>query len=64
MKKVRKTIKPFIYDLNQILYDCTMEVISRFKELNLVDRMHKELWMKVHNIGEEEVTRTIPKKKK
>ena len=52
MKKVRKTIKPFIYDLNQILYDCTMEVISRFKELNLVDRMHKELWMKVHNIGE------------
>ena len=52
-----------MYDLNEIPYDDTMEVISRFKELNLVDRMHKELWMEVHNIREEVETRTIPKKK-
>ena len=53
-----------MYDLNHISYDYTMEGISRFKKLNLIERMHKELWMEVHNIGEEVVTRTIPKKEK
>ena len=31
LKKVGKTISPFKYDLNQIPYDCTMEVTNRFK---------------------------------
>ena len=38
MKKVRKTIKPFRYDLNQIPYDYTVEVRYRFEGLDLIDR--------------------------
>ena len=38
------------YDLNKIPYDYTKEVMNRFKELYLVDRVPKGLWMKVHNI--------------
>ena len=44
MKKVGKTTKPFGYDLNQIPYDNTVEVMNRFKGLDLVDRVSKELW--------------------
>ena len=36
----------------------------RFKELDLVDRVPQELWMEVHNIVQEAVTKTIPKKMK
>ena len=39
LKKVRKTTRPFRYDLNQILYDYTMEVINRFKGLDLIERL-------------------------
>ena len=35
MKKVGKTTRPFRYDLNQILYDYTLEVTNRFKGLVL-----------------------------
>ena len=31
LKKVRKTTRPFMYYLNQIPYDYTVEVISRLK---------------------------------
>ena len=31
LKKVRKTSRPFKYDLNQIPYDYTVEVTNRFK---------------------------------
>ena len=31
LKKVRKTTRPFRYNLNQILYDYTVEVTNRFK---------------------------------
>ena len=41
-----------------------MEVTNRFKGLDLVDRVPKKLWMEVHNIAQEVVTKTIPKKKK
>ena len=41
-----------------------MEVRNRVKRLDLVDRVPKELWMEVHNIVQEVVTKTIPKKKK
>ena len=33
LKKVAKTTRPFTYDLNQILYDYTVEVRNRFKGL-------------------------------
>ena len=63
MKKEGETTRPFDYDLDQIPYDYTMEVTNKFKELNLVDTMSEELWMEVHNILQEAVTKTIPKKK-
>ena len=40
---------PFTYDLNQIPYDYTVEVMNRFKGLDLVERMSEELWMEVRN---------------
>ena len=63
MKKVGKTTRPFRYDLNK-MYDYTVEMMNRFKGLDLVDRMPKELWTEVHNIVQEAVTKTICKKKK
>ena len=41
-----------------------MEVTNRFKGLDLIDRVPEELWMEVHNIVQEAVIRTTPKKKK
>ena len=41
-----------------------MEVTNRFKGVDLVDRVPEELWTEVHNIIQEMVTKTIPKKKK
>ena len=38
LKRVGKTTRPFRYDLNQIPYDCTVEVRNRFKGLDLIDR--------------------------
>ena len=38
LKKVGKTTRPFRYDLNQIPYNYTVEVRSRFKGLDLIDR--------------------------
>jgi len=64
LKKVGKTTRPFRYDINQTPYDYTVEVMSRFKGLDLVDRMPEELWMEVCNTVQEAVTKTIPKKKK
>ena len=37
---------------------------SRFKGLHLIDRVSEELWTEVHDIGQEAVIKTIPKKKK
>ena len=49
-KNVGETTRPFRYDLNQILYDLTVEVTNRFKGLDLVDRVPEELWTEVCNI--------------
>ena len=64
MKKVGKTTRPFRYDLNQILYDYTVEVRNRFKGLDLIDRVPDELWTEVCDIVQETGSKTIPKKKK
>ena len=61
---VGKTTRPFRYDLNQILYDYTVEVRNRFKALDLIDRVPEELWMEVCDIAQETGIKTIPKKKK
>ena len=59
-----KTTRLFRYDLNQIPYDYTMEVRNRFKGLNIIDRVSEELGIEVHDIVQEVVVKTIPKKKK
>ena len=64
MKNIGKTTRPFRYDLNQIPYDCTVEVTNRFKGLDLIDRVPEELWTEVRNIVQEAGIKTIPKKKK
>ena len=64
MKKSRETTRPFKYDLNQIPYDYTVEMRNRFKGLDLIDRAPEELWMEVHNLVQETVIKTIPKKNK
>ena len=64
LKKVGKTTRPFRYDLNKIPYDYTVEVRNRFKGLDLIDRVPEELWMEVHDIVQEAVTKTTPKKEK
>ena len=43
LKKVGKTTRAFRYDLNQILYDHTVEVMNRFKGFDLVDKVPEEL---------------------
>ena len=63
MKKAGKTTRLFRYDLNQILYDYTVEVRNRFKGLDLIDRVPEELWMKVCDSVQETGIKTIPKKK-
>ena len=37
---------------------------KRFKGLGLIDRVPEELWTEVHNVVQEVVIETIPKKKK
>ena len=50
LKKVEKTTRPFRYDLNQIRYAYTVEERNRFKGLDLIDRVHDELWVEVRDI--------------
>ena len=58
----RKTNRPFMYDLNQIPYDYTVEVRNRFKRLDLID-LHPDMgggsW-----IEQETGIKTIPMEKK
>ena len=60
LKKVKKTTRPFRYDLNQIPYDYTVEMRNRFKGLDLIDKMPDELWTEVHDIVPEIGIKTIP----
>ena len=48
LKKVRKTARPFMYDLNEISYDYTVEMTNRFKGLDLIEC--------VKNYGEKFIT--------
>ena len=64
-----KTTRPFSYGLNQSPYDYTMEVINRFKGLDLIDRVPEELWTEVHTgCGDQNiqdvVIKIIPQKNK
>ena len=41
-----------------------MEVTNRFKGLDLIDRVPKEVWMKICDIIQKTGIKTIPKRKK
>ena len=45
-------------------YDYKVEVTNRLKGSDLIDRVPEELWIEVHDIVQEAVIKTIPKKKK
>ena len=62
LKKVGKIMRPFRYDLNQIPYNCAVEVTNRFKGLDLIE-CPEELWVEVCDIAQEVVIKTIPSKR-
>ena len=64
LKKVEKTTRSFRYDINQIPYDYIVEVRNRFKGLDLIDRVHDELWTEVRDIVQETGIKTISMEKK
>ena len=64
LKEARKATRLFRYDLNQIPYDCTVEVRNRFKGVDLIGRVPDELWTEVHDIVQETGIKTIPMEKK
>ena len=64
LKKVGKTTRPFRYDLNRTSYDYTVEVTSKVKVLDLIDRVSEEPWIEIWDIAQEAVIKTIHKKKK
>ena len=61
---MKKTTRPFRYDLNQIPYDSIVEVRNIFKGLDLKDRVPDELWMEVPDIVQGTGIKTIPMEKK
>ena len=64
IEESKENTRSFRYDLNQIPYNYTVVVTNKFKGLSLIDRVPAELWTKVHDIVQEAVIKTIPKKKK
>ena len=62
LKKVGKTTKPFRYDLNQILYDYTVEVRNRFKELDLIEGLMNYGW-KFVTLYRRQESRPYPRKR-
>ena len=64
LKKVGKTTIPFRCDLNQIPYDYTVEVRTRFNGLDLIDRVLDEQWNELRDTVQETGIKTIPMEKK
>ena len=44
LNKVGKTTRPFMYDLNQIPYDYTVEVRNRHKGLDMIECLKNYGW--------------------
>ena len=61
---MEETTRQLRYDLNQIPYEYTVEVMNRFMGLDQVNRVSEELWAEVCNTVQEAVNKTIPKGKK
>ena len=60
LKKAGETTRPARYDLNQIPYECAVEVTNRFKELDLVNCVPEELWTEVCYSVQEAMNKCIP----
>ena len=63
MKNIEKTMRSFRYDLNQILHDYRVEMMTRFRGSDLVDRVPKELWTEVRDIVQETGIKATPRKR-
>ena len=63
MKKVKKTIRLYRYDLNQIPYNHTVQVTNRFQGLDLIYRVPEELWRFV-TLYRRQSSRLSPRKRK
>ena len=64
LKKAGETTRLFMFNLNEIPQDYTVEVTNRFKGLDLIGRVSDELWTKVQDIVQETGIKIIPKKNK
>ena len=64
LKNVGKNTRPFIYDINPIPLDYTVEVRNRFKGLDLKDRVPADVWTEVRDIVQETGIKTITMEKK
>ena len=62
LKKVEKITRPFMYDLNEIPYDYTVEVRNRFKVLDLIERLMNYGWRFITLYRRQE-SRPSPRKK-
>ena len=62
LNKVGKTTRSFRYDLNQIIYDDTVEVMNRSIGLDLVESVPEEVWVEISDTVQGAVTKTVPKK--
>ena len=56
LKKIWKTIRPLRYDLNRICYDYTVQVMNRFKRLDLLTSISGSLVDCLKNCGQRHVT--------
>ena len=62
LKKVGKTTKPLRYDLNQIPYDYTVEVINRFKGLDRTDQCLMNYGWRFMTLYRKQGSRPSPRK--
>ena len=63
LKKVGKTTRSFRYDLNQILYDYTVEVRNRLKGLDLIDRVPDNYELRFVTLDRRQGSRPSPWKR-
>ena len=62
LKKVGKTTRAFRYDLNQIPYNCTVEVTNRYKGLDLIEHLKTYGW-KFMTLYRRQWSRPSPRKR-
>ena len=62
-RKWRKPLDHSVWPTSSCLW-LYKEVTNRFKGLDLIDRVPEELYTEVHDVVQEEVIKTMPKKKK